>query len=182
MDAFVLDAAATAGGMAILFALAYRKPRQRSPGAPPRIATMVRAMRNLRRRHRRAARAIIELAQECLERHPDNSFEAFTAREALQSYLPETLAAYLAVPKALRRVQRAGGPSPDDMLGRQLAMLYAGLERIREADAEAGSARMAVNGAFLDERFASPNRPAAPSRRSVLSEFVDGIEIALRKA
>jgi hypothetical protein len=59
--------------------------------------------------------------------------------------------------------------------------LHNGLERIREADAEIGATRMTANGAFLDERFTSPDSPRTSRRRSVLGEFVGALETALRQ-
>jgi hypothetical protein len=158
----------------------YGKPRMKRSAAP-RIVPVARLIPRVRRRHRRVARAIVDLARECLERHNDGSFEAFTAREALQCYLPETLAAYLAVPKALRHVDRGGRPNADDDLSRQLQILRSGLECLREADAELGAARMTSNGAFLNERFGLPQTGRAADRRSVLGEFVDVLEGAFRR-
>jgi hypothetical protein len=181
MDPLTLDAAAAAAGcVAVGIAMRYGRAASRR-SAPVRTAPIARSIRRLRRRHRRAVRAIVELAQDCLERHPDGSFEAFTAREALRSYLPETLTGYLAVPPALRRVARAGHLSADDELSRQLRTLCSGLERIREADAESGAARMAANGAFLGERFPPAHDRHVPNRRSRLSEFVDVLESALHR-
>lgn len=180
MDALTVDVAAAAACIVVAIAALRRKPRVRRSVPPPTLA-IARLIRELRRRHRRVARAIVELAYECLERHPASSFEAFTARETLRSYLPETLAAYLAVPRVLRRVRRAAGPSADDELSRQLRTLHNGLERIREADAEIGATRMTANGAFLDERFTSPDSPRTSRRRSVLGEFVGALETALRQ-
>jgi hypothetical protein len=176
MDALMLDAGAAAGCIAVGIAIRYRKQTIARSGPPPALP-----LGDVRRRHRRAARAIIELAHECLARHPDASFEAFTARETLRSYLPETLAAYLVVPPALRRVRRGARPSADDELSRQLRTLFTGLERIREADAEIGATRMAANGAFLNERFAVPHFARSPERRSLFGEFVDVLETALRR-
>jgi hypothetical protein len=183
MDALTLDAAAAASCIAVAVALRYGKSTLRNRrSALPQSVPLGRSIRELRRRHRRAVRAIVKLANECLERHPDGSFEAFTARETLRSYLPETLAAYLAVPRALRRVRRASRPSADDELVRQLWTLHSGLERLREADAEIGATRMATNGAFLNERFAAPDSPPPPpEHRSVISEFVDVLQNTLRR-
>jgi len=183
MDALVLDAAAAAGCIAVAAALRYGKPTlgiRRS--ALPQSVPLARSMRELRRRHRRVVRSIVKLAHECLERQPNGSFEDFTARETLRSYLPETLAAYLAVPRALRRVRRAGRPSADDELKRQLWTLQSGLERLREAHAEIGATRMETNGAFLNERFASPDLPPPSDRRSLVSELVDVLQTTLRRS
>lgn len=180
MDALVIEAVVGAGLLAATIATGNRKRSTRRPVRTP-VISVARSIRDLRRRHRRAARAVVGLANACLERHPADSFEAFTAREALQRYLPETLAAYLAVPRELRRVGRGGRPCADDELGLQLRTLYGGLERLRDADAAIGETRMAANGAFLNERFASAEAPVSLGRRSVLSEVVDVIESALRR-
>jgi hypothetical protein len=166
MDALTLDAAGAATCIALAITARYRKRRIRRPAAGSALA-ITRSIRGLRRRHRRVARAIVDLANECGERHADGSLEAFTARETLRCYLPETIAAYLAVPRALRRDRRAAGPSADDELTRQLQTLYSGLERIEESDAEIGATRMRANGAFLNERFASPRSPQSSRRRSI---------------
>ena len=173
-----LDIAAVALGCIITsIALRHRGPAVRPSALPP----FSRTIRALRLRHRRVARAIVALAHEGLERHPDGSFEAFTARETLRGYLPETLAAYLAVPPALRRLERAGRPSADDELSRQLRTLQRGLERIREADAALGAQQMAANGAFLAERFAAPNAAGSPEGRSMVRDLADIVEAALRR-
>jgi hypothetical protein len=180
IDALTLDATGAAACVAVAIAMRYRKRRTRRSAAPTTLV-IARSIRELRRRHRRVARAIVELATECWERHADGSFEAFTARETLRSYLPETIAAYLAVPRALRRGRRAAGASADDELSRQLQILYSGLERIRESDAAIGATRMIANGAFLNERFSSPDVLPSSRRRSILNDFVDAVEAARRR-
>ncbi len=150
IESFVIEAVAATGCVWIAL-LMFR----RAPAAPP--GPNLKALTaGLRRRHRREVRAILELAREHDRRHPTGSIEGFTAREALRSYLPDTLGAYLAVPAALRRVRRDGRPSPDEELSRQLAILHSGLARLQEADADAAAGRMAENGAFLHERFGAP--------------------------
>jgi hypothetical protein len=147
IEEFALEAlAAVALGWG---ALAVFRSRPASPSLGSWVA-------QLRRRHRREARAIVALAREQDTRHAAGSLEAFTARETLRSYLPETLAAYLAVPPAQRRVRCGGNLSPDEELSRQLRTLRHGLERAERSDADAAAARMAANGAFLRERFGRP--------------------------
>jgi hypothetical protein len=152
MDALILEAVAATGCAALAIAARRRSaPPRRAREAP--IPSVRRAIRELPHRHRRAARAVADLANLCLSRHPAGSYEAFTATETLRAYLPETIAAYLAVPAGYRRERRAGRPSADDELRQQLRTLAAGLARIMEADAAAGISRLATNGAFLNERF-----------------------------
>ncbi len=146
MDALILEAVAATGCAALAIAARRRSaPPRRAREAP--IPSVRRAIRELPHRHRRAARAVADLANLCLSRHPAGSYEAFTATETLRAYLPETIAAYLAVPAGYRRERRAGRPSADDELRQQLRTLAAGLARIMEADAAAGISRLATNGA-----------------------------------
>jgi hypothetical protein len=145
---------------------------------------LARLIAQLPYRRRREARAIVALAREQLERHPAGSAELFTAREALRAYLPETLTAYLAIPPALRRARQADGSSPDAELGRQLRTLYAGLERLRAADAATGANRMAANGAFLNERFGPAQAPEAALSavlRSAVREIVELVGVYVRR-
>jgi len=176
IESLVIEAVAGIGSVWI--ALRFFR---RAPAAPPGPDLKGMAAR-LRRRHRREVRAIMELAREHDRRHPKSSIEGFTAREALRSYLPETLGAYLAVPEALRRVRRDGRPSPDDELSRQLWILRSGLERLQEADADAAAGRMAANGAFLHERFGAPPplQPADPATAAV--DFVNALGAYLRRS
>jgi hypothetical protein len=178
IDAFIVEALALAGCAGLAVSL-----RTRAAAAPRSEAPSVsRSMRRLRRRHRRKVREIVALAHECLARHPRNSDEAFTARETLGRYLPDTLTAYLVVPTALRRTRRAGRPSPDHELEYQLRTLCAGLERLREAQAEIGAAHMAANGAFLDERFGPATRTGLRSDlSSAFDEVADVLGAAFRR-
>lgn len=133
----------------------------------------------LRRKHRREARAIVALAREQDTRHAAGSLEAFTARETLRSYLPETLAAYLAVPPGQRRVRHGGSLSPDEELTRQLRTLRRGLELAERSDADAAAARMAANGAFLRERFGHPPASDSAAATDIVDE-ISAIVAALR--
>ena len=176
IDALIVESLAVTAcaGLAVA-ARRRRAPIVKRVALPP----LSRLVADLPGRHRREARAIVELAREHVRRHPDGSADAFTAREALRTYLPDTITAYLHVPRGLRRTPRAGGPSPDDELRRQFATLRHGLERLRDADADAGASHMSVNGAFLNERFGPAPERLGPS--SPVREFTDMIGDYLRR-
>jgi hypothetical protein len=174
MDAVALEILAAAGCAALAIGARQRSvpPRPR----PPTMSATRRLIRALPHRHRRAARSISDLADELLARHTEGSFEAFTALETQRNYLPQTISAFLSVPPGYRRERRTGRPNADDELRRQFRVLYAGLAQIAEADATAGVARMAANGAFLDERFGpvialGPLPPAGAAQRE-MSDFL----------
>jgi hypothetical protein len=171
IDAFVVEGLLAVGGVGLALAVPRRSARVRPAGGPPLKARIG----QLRFKLRREVREVVELAREQTARHGEGSVESFTAREMLRSYLPETLAAYLAVPRALRRVRRANGRTPDDDLRAQLRTLRRGLEQLREADAEVGAARMAENGAFLHERFGPPPPPPAERPTSTLLEIAEAL-------
>ena len=182
METVVLEALGVAGFAAL--AIAMRRAPSSAPRRTPSALSPRRFIRALPRRHRRAARAIADLASECLARHSEGSFEGFTAAETLREYLPQTIGAFLAVPPGYRRRRPAGRPSADDQLLRQFDTLYFGLARIIEADAATGASRLAANGAFLDERFGPAPQRLAPEhrvRRDLRAIFNDRLSGFLRR-
>jgi len=157
-DALILEAivAASAVPLAVGTAIAVRR-RAVAPAPPlPSRRAMGALVARLPHRHRREAKGIVALARDHEKRHSPSRLDAFTAREALRSYLPETINAYLGVPKDLRGRSRGGRPSPDQELARQLLTLRSGLERLRDGDADIAATRMAENQSFLHERFGTP--------------------------
>ncbi len=178
IDALVLEAVAAAGAVPVAVGTAIAVRRRRvvpSPRLPSR-RSMLAIIAKLPHRHRREAKAIVMLARDSDRRHSASRLDAYTARETLRSYLPETIGAYLAVPKDLRGRSRNGRPSPDQELARQLLTLRAGLERLRDGDAELAATRMAENRTFLHERFGSvPNddAPKAPTFLERVYELID---------
>lgn len=184
IDAFIVEAivAVSAVPLAVGTAIAVRR---RGVAASPRLPSRrsVRALiAKLPHRHRREAKAIVALARDHEKRHSPSRLDAFTAREALRSYLPETIDAYLAVPTALRGRSRNGRPSPDQELTRQLLTLRSGLERLRDGDADIASSRMAENRTFLHERFgtAGTDEPITPPTifervSGLVDDFLRGI-------
>ncbi len=150
------------GGIAAV-AFARRRRVVRAPKLPSSYA-MHRLIRKLPARHRREAQRIVAIAREHDKRHVAHRVDAFTARETLRSYLPETVHAYLAVPIALRTQPRNGQPSPDEECAHQLYMLRAGLEKLRDGDAEIAAQRMRENKTFLHDRFGTPPPPIGTRR------------------
>ncbi len=177
IDAYILEALAATGCIGLGLAARRRSAKPRRP--PPQLPRLT---AQLPYRHRREAGSIAGIAREQLQRHPPGSHAAFTAREALQTYLPDTIGAYLAVPPALRRSRQPGQRSPDDELNAQFRTLRSGLERLREEDAAAGAARMAQNGAFLHDRFGPPDpAPLHVYALATFRELVDVVAAYLRK-
>ncbi len=163
-------AAGAIGGTGI--AVARRKRLPRAPKLPSTFV-MNQLVAQLPARHRREARAIVAIARDHDKRHLRRRLDAFTARETLRSYLPETINAYLSVPAALRGRARNGLRSPDDELAHQLLALRTGLERMRDADADIAEQRMHENRAFLHDRFGEPPPAEAPRTLPPLLELIN---------
>jgi hypothetical protein len=167
------------GGSAVV--VARRGRVLRAPKLPSSFA-MLKLVNQLPSSHRREARAIVTIAREHDRRHTGGGINAFTARETLRSYLPETIVAYLGVPSTLRGRARNGLRSPDDELAHQLFALRTGLERMRDADADAAVQRMNENKTFLHDRFGEPppleHRPIPPILELLnekLTAFIRGL-------
>lgn len=79
---------------------------------------------------------------------------AFDIRTIATEYLPQTLEAYLRLPKAFRVIAKSSdGKDADQMLGEQISTLKIRLEKVTESVASADAASLAENGRFLQERF-----------------------------
>ncbi len=184
IEALIVEAvvAATAVPLALGTAIAVRRRGVAAAAPVPSRRAMGALVGQLPHRHRREAKLIVELAHDHEKRNSSSRLDAFTAREALRSYLPDTISAYLAVPKDVRRRSRNGQLSPDEELARQLRTLRAGLERLRDGDADVAATRMAENRTFLYERFGKPpgdaplTSPTISERvRGLIDEFLRGI-------
>lgn len=176
VEALIVEAvvAASAVPLAVGTAIAVRR---RGVAPAPRLPSrraMGALIGQLPHRHRREAKLIVALARDHEKRNSSSQLDAFTAREALRSYLPDTIDAYLAVPKDLRRRARNGRLSPDEELTRQLRTLRLGLERLRDGDADIADTRMAENRTFLHERFGTPPADGPLTPPTVL-ERVSGL-------
>ncbi len=175
-DPLIFEAVAGAAAIPVALGTAIalrRRSVELAPRPPSRRATRA-LISKLPHRHRREAKAIVALARDHERRGSASRLDAFTTREALRSYLPETIEAYLVVPKDLRGRVRNGAPSADRELSRQLQTLRAGLERLRDGDADAAAARMAENRTFLNERFgalADDNTPQ-PTIVERINDFI----------
>ncbi|MBC5800493.1 MAG: hypothetical protein GIX03_15065 [Candidatus Eremiobacteraeota bacterium] len=185
-DALILEAIAAAGAVPLVVGTAVAVRRRRVAPAPvPRLPSrraMGALIATLPHRHRREAKVIVELARDHEKRHSPSRLDAFTAREALRAYLPDTINAYLAVPKDLRRRPRNGAPSADQELARQLATLRSGLERLRDGDADAAAARMAENRTFLRERFGTATHDEPAPQPTIFERLTSFVEEFVRGA
>jgi hypothetical protein len=80
--------------------------------------------------------------------------ESFTVTETVRRYLPDTLGAYLRLPRFYAEMQNlAGGQSASELLTGQLRLLNKSLREI-VANAYSGDAeKLAMNGRFLQSKF-----------------------------
>ncbi len=79
--------------------------------------------------------------------------DAFVVAETRRRYLPDTLAAYTAIPREARTYPGFDGRSPHDHLLDQLRTLDAGIAVRVDALATRQRGALAANGAFLHERL-----------------------------
>ena len=80
---------------------------------------------------------------------------AYDVRAAATEYLPQTLEAYLKLPRAFRATAKsADGKNADEMLAEQITTLRKRLDDVTTAVASADAAALSENGRFLRERFA----------------------------
>ncbi len=184
IDAFIVEVitALSAVPLALGTAAALRARGAKAPSAAPPRRSIRSLIRELPRRHRREAKTIVALARDRDKRHGPSRLDAFTARETLRSYLPDTIEPYLTVPAALRRLSRNGGPSPDQELARQLATLRSALERLRDDDADVAAERMAQNRNFLNERFGAPASEATDGEHTLLEHISNAITDFMRRS
>jgi hypothetical protein len=115
--------------------------------------------------------------------------DAFALRETQRRYLPETLAAYEAIPPALRGIPDANGKTPDALLTEQLQILErATAQRVaRLSDSRRGD--LSANGRFLSERLGTLDSlpevaidPSATGEPVLAKRFVDGLRIGAQTA
>ncbi len=80
---------------------------------------------------------------------------AFTLNQAVESYIPEMLSSYLALPSDFAtRYRLANGHTPSELLAMQLDLLDEELKRLRDAVYARKSEELVVHGEFLREKFA----------------------------
>lgn len=77
---------------------------------------------------------------------------AYLLRQTRESYLPDTLRAYLGLTDGARRALEAQGQSPDTLLTEQIALMEDGVREALRHD-HAAADRLLTQGRFLRERF-----------------------------
>lgn len=95
------------------------------------------------------------------------SNDLFTVRETVLSYLPETLANYVALPPAFRATHAiADGKTARQLLTEQLGLLDGQLKDVVSNVATSDAQALLANGTFLRQRFQQPDflapRPGLP--------------------
>lgn len=84
--------------------------------------------------------------------------DLFTVRQTVLSYLPETLANYVALPPAFRASHViADGKTARQLLTEQLALLDGQLQEVVANVAASDAQALLANGAFLRQRFQQPD-------------------------
>ena len=82
------------------------------------------------------------------------SEDLFVLQRTATRYLPDTLEAYLALPRAYAAVHPiAGGKTPRQVLSDQLDLLQSRMNEIADAVNKNDSDRLLAQGRFLEERF-----------------------------
>ncbi|MGH8163690.1 MAG: hypothetical protein ACREP1_05075 [Rhodanobacteraceae bacterium] len=109
---------------------------------PPRAQALVRDIE-----------VTIDEAQTLLGAAPATSEAVFSLRETRANYLPQTVAAFVAIPSSQRTLADAAGKTAEDHLLEQLSILDRAVKRDLETLAEQKRADLAVNARFLAERF-----------------------------
>ncbi|THF70043.1 hypothetical protein E7T06_09045 [Deinococcus sp. Arct2-2] len=79
---------------------------------------------------------------------------AYLLRQTRESYLPDTLRAYLGLTDGARRALEAQGQSPDTLLAEQIVLMEDGVREALRHD-HAAADRLLTQGRFLRERFGS---------------------------
>ncbi|ANE43626.1 hypothetical protein [Deinococcus puniceus] len=77
---------------------------------------------------------------------------AYLLRQTRESYLPDTLRAYLGLTDGARRALEAQGQSPETLLTEQIALMEDGVREALRHD-HAAADRLLTQGRFLRERF-----------------------------
>lgn len=81
----------------------------------------------------------------------------FTVRETVFSYLPRTLASYMALPPAFRATHPVGqGKTARELLGEQLRILDDKMQELLTNLASRDAQALLANGQFLQARFQQP--------------------------
>lgn len=80
--------------------------------------------------------------------------DSFTVIETVRRYLPDTLAAYLRLPKFYAQVQPlADGRTASQTLAQQLRMLDTSLKEVAKSAFDGDAEQLLTNGRFLESKF-----------------------------
>lgn len=124
-------------------------------------AVIRQASAHLTEEMKRSLVSIRTSVQEVLPRLLDagvGSYDLFTVRETVLSYLPETLANYVALPPAFRANHvLAEGKTARQLLVEQLALLDKQLQEVVTNVAASDAQALLANGTFLRQRFQQPD-------------------------
>lgn len=101
----------------------------------------------------RAIEATIDEAEPLLNAPDAPADLAFNLRETRSKYLPETLRAYVSVPRSQRDAKDRNGRSAQDSLLEQLSILDRAVKRDLARVAKAKRSELSANASFLAERF-----------------------------
>lgn len=106
------------------------------------------------RAHLASVRASIAEVLPRLAEHGETGNDAFTVRETVLRYLPETLANYVALPPVFRRTHVVrDGKTPRRLLAEQLDLLDRKMQEVVVNVASADMQALVANGEFLRAKF-----------------------------
>lgn len=110
------------------------------------------------RKHLDAIRASVAAVLPRLLERGSQGDDLFTVRQTVLSYLPETLANYVALPPAFRASHViANGKTARQLLGEQLVMLDDKLREVVANVSKSDAQALVANGQFLQARFNQPD-------------------------
>ena len=102
--------------------------------------------------------SVAEVLPRLLEAGGGSGNDLYTVRETVLSYLPETLANYVALPPAFRASHViADGKTARQLLTGQLTLLDGQLKEVVANVAASDAQALLANGAFLRQRFQQPD-------------------------
>ncbi|MFC6592170.1 hypothetical protein ACFP81_09285 [Deinococcus lacus] len=83
---------------------------------------------------------------------------AFTVRQVMTDYLPETVNNYLRLPRRYAQTHRLeDGRTPHAVMLDQLTLLHSTLEQVTVSVAQGDTGQMLANGRFLRDKFGTPD-------------------------
>lgn len=142
-------------GVALLiFALRRAAPTPPATGGPARQVPSgrIEALLQLPEPARSRAWSLLCAVQDSLQVGPGDPQSTYLLREVRDSYLPDTIEAYLRLPPSARAQLDRQGQSPEALLLDQLILLEGGVREAQRHDHTAAD-RLLAQGRFLSERF-----------------------------